>query len=60
VAEGNRLFAFVREVFVEYVEHFEKRHVLVDVIKLVVFETTFVFFVFLAPDLKFDFHAVYR
>jgi hypothetical protein len=54
--EGNRIFALMDEGFVEDVEHFEKRHVRVDVGALVTDHAAGVLGVFLAPDVKCEFH----
>jgi len=57
VVEGDRLFAFRDELFVDHVEHFEERHVLAHIVRCVVFEATFVGRAFLAPDLEEEFEA---
>ena len=57
VIEGNRLLAVVRELFVHDVEHFEERHVFVQLGRLVGLEATRTVRVFLPPDFESNFHV---
>ena len=54
--ERDRLLAVIRQSLVDDVEHFEKRHVFVDVIDLVIDETAFCLLILLTPDAKTELH----
>ena len=56
VVERHRLFALGDEVLVEHVEHFEERHVLVDVGHLVAHHAALIVRVLLPPDVEDDSH----
>lgn len=60
VTEGHRLLTLRSQLLIEHVEHFEKRHVLVDIIELVIAKRTFILATFLAPNFEFDLHVAYR
>jgi hypothetical protein len=60
VIEGDGVFTLGDESFVDDVEHFEKRHVFVDVGGLVADDAALVGGVFLAPDVEDEFHDYAR
>jgi len=57
VVEGDGVLALVDEGFVEDVEHFEEGHVLVDVGCVIADHAAGVFGIFLAPNVKSEFHV---
>ena len=57
VVEGNRFFTLVNEIMVQHIEHFQKRHVGGNVVKLVCFEGPLRVLVLLAPDLERYLHS---
>ncbi len=56
VVEGHRLFALRDQVLVQHVQHFEERHVVVDVGDFVAHHLALVAGVALPPDVKNDSH----
>src|SRR5579883_2175797 len=56
VVERHRVFAFGDQVLVEHVEHFEKRHVLIDIRDLVPHHAAASLRVRLPPDVENDSH----
>ena len=56
VVENDRLFTLLDKLFVQNIEHFQKRAVFADVIDCVFYKTTLVVGVFLSPNFKMYFH----
>src|SRR5205085_224660 len=58
VIERDRIVAGRDQLLVQYVEHFQERHVRADIIDLIVNESPNRFRVFLPPDLEMEFHIM--
>ena len=56
--EGNRVFPFGRQFFVQDVEHLQKRHFRNDVVDFVVNQLPTILRAFLAPNSEGEFHCV--
>ena len=56
VVESDRVLALLDQPFVEHVQHFQKRHVLVHAGNLVAHHAPPVLRIFLPPDVECEFH----
>jgi hypothetical protein len=57
VIEDARILAALDQVLVDFVEHFEERHVGADILCLVLLELTLVLGVLLPPDMQRQVHS---
>lgn len=56
MVEGYRLFAFMDQAVVQYVERFQKGPVFADAVHFIFNKTAFIFGAVLSPDIQSNFH----
>ena len=57
MVENDRVFAFVNQLLVQDIQHFQERSALVDVLQPVSFEVSLLVRTFLTPDFKRDIYV---